>query len=468
MWFLVPAMTCLGININVMDIGAIPDGQVLNTSIIQKAIDDCSRSGGGEIVFPSGKYLSGSLVLKSGVCLNLQQGAVLLGSVNIEDYIGNKPQYIALRTGEITRQLIFAEGENDISIIGQGTIDGQGKAFVRYGNDEGILRPHIIQFISCKNIRIEGVFMTNSGAWMQHYLACDNLLIKGIRVYNHCNANNDGIDIDGCHNVIISDCIVDSDDDGIVLKSTSPRLCMNVTVTNCVVHSHCNSLKLGTESTGGFQNIQFSNCLVSPSEKKTVIYGKPNGQSAISIEMVDGGILNQVSFDHISILETRCPIFIRLGNRARKYTEDAPQPLIGTLRNVSITNVIASTSSNITSSITGISGSYAENIFLGNIQITNTSSSTTEDAAIIVPEKDDAYPTAAMFGTVLPASAFFVRHVKNITFENIRLSIEDDNLLPAFVLDDVQNISIRSPRISTSSKIKLVTKRNCKNVVIKK
>lgn len=463
---LLAGLTSQGENLNVLDMGANPDGKALNTSIIQKAIDKCSQTGGGEVIFPQGKYLTGSIILKSGVCLNLQKGATLLGSTNLEDYQPIKPDYVALRTGQQTIQLIFAEGQDDIGIIGQGTIDGQGKTFVRDGNDEGILRPHVIQFINCKNVKIEGVFMTNSGAWMQHYLACDNLQIRGIRIYNHCNYNNDGIDIDGCHDVIISDCIVDSDDDGICLKSTSPRLCKNVTINNCVVHSHCNALKLGTETTGGFQNIQISNCMVSPSEKETIFYGLPEGQSAISVEMVDGGILDQVSINHITILETRCPIFIRLGNRARKYSPEAPQPLIGSLRNVYITNVMATTSSKTTSNITGIPGAYAENIYLGNIQITNKSKGTAEDAAIVVPEKDAAYPTSGMFGDVLPASAFFVRHVKNITFDNVRLFMENENVLPAFVLNDVQGISIRYPQLHTLSNIELVTQKDCKNVQV--
>ncbi len=466
MFCLLSGLTSQGENLNVLDLGANPDGKTLNTTIIQKAIDLCSQTGGGEVIFPPGKYLTGSIILKSEVCLNLQKGATLIGSTNIEDYHRVKPDYLALRTGQKTIQLIFAEEQDNIGIIGSGTIDGQGKAFVRQGNDEGILRPHVIQFINCKNVKIEGVFMTNSAAWMQHYLACDNLYIKGISVYNHCNCNNDGIDIDGCHDVIISDCIIDSDDDGICLKSTSPRLCRNVTVSNCVVHSHCNSLKLGTETTGGFQNIQISNCLVSPSEKETVIYGKPEGQSAISVEMVDGGILDQVSFDHISILETGCPIFIRLGNRARKYTQEAPPPLIGSLRNVSITNVIATTSFKTTSNITGIPGAYVENIYLGNIQITNKSEGTAEDVAMVLPENDESYPTSEMFGNVLPASGFFVRHVKNITFENVRLILENLNVLPAFVLDDVQDISIRYPQIHSTSKVELVTNKNCQNIQI--
>ncbi|WP_321288991.1 glycosyl hydrolase family 28 protein [uncultured Sunxiuqinia sp.] len=451
-------------DVNVLEVGATADGKTLNTDIIQKAIDQCSESGGGEIVFPTGKYLTGSIILKSGVHLHLKHGATLLGSTNIEDYLSIQPDYVALRTLKETKQLIFAEGQHNIGIVGDGTIDGQGEVFIRIGNDEGIRRPHGIQLINCKNVKIEGVFMTNSGAWMQHYLACDNVQIRGIRVYNHCNYNNDGIDIDGCHDVVISDCIVDSDDDGICLKSTSPRSCKNVTINNCVVHSHCNSLKLGTETTGGFQNIQITNCVVSPSEKETTYYGTAIGQSAISIEMVDGGALDQVSIDRISIMETGCPIFVRLGNRARKHTPEAPQPQIGELKNVSITNITATTTSKTTSNITGIAGSYAERIFLGNILITNLSNGTEEDKATIVPEKDAAYPTAAMFGTVLPASGFYVRHVANFTVDNVRITTSNKELRPVFVLDDVIKADIFYPQVRSKATLELIDEKNCAEI----
>ncbi|MCK4465558.1 MAG: glycoside hydrolase, partial [Bacteroidales bacterium] len=235
-------------NYNLLELGAIPDGKTINTEIIQTAINSCFENGGGTVILPAGKYLTGSIFLRSGVCLKLEKGSVLLGSTNINDYKEVKPEYVALRTGGVTRQLIFTENQDNISIVGEGTIDGQGAVFERDIVDP---RPYVIQFINCKNIKIEGISMINSAFWMQHYLACDNLQINGIRVYNHCNYNNDGIDIDGCHDVVISDCIIDSDDDGICLKSTSPRSCKNVVINNCVIHSHCNSLKMGTESTGG-------------------------------------------------------------------------------------------------------------------------------------------------------------------------------------------------------------------------
>ncbi len=455
-------------DINVVDMGANPDGKTLNTQIIQKAIDQCSESGGGEVIFPAGKYLTGSIILKNGVTLHIKKGATLLGSTDIKDYLSIKPDYLALRTQTKTKQLIFAEGQKDIGITGAGTIDGQGKIFDRIGADEGIRRPHGIQLINCKNVKIEGVFMTNSGAWMQHYLACDNMQIRGIRVFNHCNYNNDGIDIDGCHDVVISDCIVDSDDDGICLKSTSPRSCKNVTVSNCVVHSHCNSLKLGTETTGGFQNIQISDCVVSPSLDNTIYYGQLIGQAAIAVEMVDGGSLDQVSIDRVSIMETGCPIFVRLGNRARKYAETASQPGMGTLKNVSITNITATTTSKVTSNITGIEGVYAENIYLENISITNLSNGTAKEAAGEVKEADKDYPAYNMFGEILPASGFYVRHIKNITFNNIRVNTADEEARPVFVMDDVKNARILYPQVRSKSNPELIKEINTENIQITK
>lgn len=455
-------------NINIIDAGAKPDGESLCTEFIQSSIDKIAKTGGGTVIVPPGTFLTGSILLKSGVTLDVQQGAVLLGSTNLDDYLSIQPKFVALRTGQPTKQLIFAEGQTDIAITGSGTINGQGAGFSSKmnGDDPGITRPHLIQLINCKNVKIENVNMLNSGGWMQHYLACENLQINGITVYNHCNKNNDGIDIDGCKNVIISNCIVDSDDDGICLKSTSPTPCIDVVVTGCIVKSHCNALKMGTETTGGFQNISFTNCVVSPSIDPDPIYGTLRGQSAISVEMVDGGLLEGVNFNNITVTETDCPIFIRLGNRARKHAPSAPEPEIGILRNVNISNVIATSSSKTTSNITGIPDAYAENITLNNIMITNLSSGSEEEAKMEVHEKDGAYPTAAMFNEVLPASGFFVRHVRNITFNNIQLFIKGENVRPAFIFHDVEDALVNYPVVySYKENIGTIVKdRSCENV----
>ena len=436
-------------NINIAEKETKPDGKTLCTSIIQNAINQISENGGGTVIIPPGSFVTGSLVLKSGVRLDVQKGALLLGSTNLNDYLSIQPEFVALRTVQTTKQLIFAENQHNIAISGEGTIDGRGAAFSweMPGDEPGITRPHLIQLINCKNVTIEGVTMLNSGGWMQHYLACENLQIKGITVFNHCNKNNDGIDIDGCYNTIVSNCMVDSDDDGICLKSTSPKMCKDVIVSNCVVKSHCNALKMGTETTGGFRNITFTNCVVSPSIDPDPIYGTLGGQSAISVEMVDGGILDGVNINNITVSETDCPIFIRLGNRARKHAPDAPAPGMGSLSNVNISNVVATTSSKTTSNITGIPGFYAENISLNNIFITNLSDGTQEEASMKVRENDGGYPTAAMFHRVLPASGFFVRHVKNITFNNVQLFIKDENVRPAFIFHDVKDAQVIYPLV---------------------
>ena len=209
---------------NVRDFGANGDGIILNTSAIQKAIDSCSIVG-GTVLFPAGNYLTGSLELRSNVTIYLQAGATILGSKSLSDYLPHTPKLRSYNDIFLKYSLFYAENVENISIKGEGTINGQGSAFKvtttqkpeRYMN-----RPFVIRFIKCKNVRLEGITLKNSPMWMQQYLGCEDLFINKIKVFNHSNKNNDMMDIDGCKNVVISDCIGDTDDDGITLKSTSP------------------------------------------------------------------------------------------------------------------------------------------------------------------------------------------------------------------------------------------------------
>lgn len=173
--------------------------------------------------------------------------------------------------------------------------------------------------------------MRNSALWNQHYLDCEDVIVEHIHVFNHCNGNNDGIDIDGCRRFILSDSVIDSDDDGIVLKSTGLAPCEDVVINNCIVSSFANAIKCGTESTGGYKNIVISNCIVKPSCNKgdRIIKSTPSGITAISLEVVDGGIMDGVSIDNIVIEGTECPLYVRLANRGRKYIDEVPVPPIG-------------------------------------------------------------------------------------------------------------------------------------------
>jgi hypothetical protein len=453
-----------GATYNIQDFGAKNDGITLNTAVIQKAIDTCSENGGGTINFPPGSYLTGAIILKNDVSLLLEKGAVLLGSTDVGDYLSIKPNYVALRTVQATRQLIFAEDAENIAIRGEGTINGQGQVFVREGNDEGITRPHILQLITCKNVLIEGINFTSSGAWMQHYLACDNLQVRGIRVYNHCNYNNDGLDIDGCRNVTVSDCIIDSDDDALCLKSTSPRPSENITITNCVLSSHCNAIKMGTESTGGFFNIAISNCVVTPSVDTSAIYGVPKGQTALSLEIVDGGTMEYININNISVLETTTPIFIRLGNRARKHAPAAQEPPVGSLRHVNISNVTAYGSSLISSLISGIPGYDISAVTLNNIQLISRGGGTEKHRDREVPENIKGYPSPENFGSSLPACGFYVRHVDNIRFNQVQIFVENKDSRPAFVLEDVKDAQFTYPKVIRPYPNELIQEKNCQNI----
>ncbi len=424
---------------DIVDFGAKNDTTVLSTAAIQRAIDQCSAAGGGRVVVPAGMYKTGTLVLRSHVDLHLETGATLFGSTRLADYRPMKTDYVSLRTWGETVQLIFADRVQHVSISGHGTIDGRGAAFKKLSwNDEGITRPHLLRFVQSQDISIADVTLRNSGCWMQHYLACDRLHIRGIKVFNRNNYNNDALDLDGCHDVVVSDMLADSDDDAITLKSTSPRLCENVVIHDCIVSSHCNAIKLGTETNGGFRNINISNCVVRPSEDQTTqFFGDPSkrGTSAISLEIVDGGILENVHVSNIVAEGTESPIFIRLGNRARGYAQGVPVTKVGTIKGVHLSHITVNGAGSTGCSITGLPGHPVENVWLTDITIRQQGGS--KEVAVPDDEKEKDYPEATMWG-VLPAKGFFVRHARNINFRNIIVTTDQPDARPEYVRVDVE------------------------------
>ena len=187
---------------NIVAYGAKSDTTVLSTAAIQRAIDDCSKACGGRVGVPAGNYKIGTIVLKSDVHLNLEKGATLYGSTDLKDYQPMKTDFVSLRTQTPTIQLIYADKVKNVIIDGEGIIDGQGRAFKKLSwNDEGITRPHLIRFIQSEYVTVKDITLKNSGCWMQHYLACTQLSIENLKIFNRNNYNNDGLDIDGCYGV---------------------------------------------------------------------------------------------------------------------------------------------------------------------------------------------------------------------------------------------------------------------------
>lgn len=447
-------------NYNIVDYGAVKnDTSRLSTNAINKAIAACFAAGGGRVFIPSGNFKSGTIILKNNVELYLDRGAVLYASTSHKDFPRQRqPAYRSQKDPGGWFALIYAEGAENIGISGKGTIDGQGtKQMPRpeLPGEDRDGRPRSILFVSCKGISVDGISMQSSGIWNQHYLNCEDVIVNNIRVYNHSNKHNDAIDIDGCRRFILSNSIMDTDDDGITLKSTGPAGCEDVAITNCIVSSYTNAIKCGTESTGGFRNITISNCTIKPSISNVPsMYKLPRtGITAISLEIVDGGIMDGVNISNIVIDGTECPIYVRLGNRARKHHEDAPVPPKGQMRNIQISNINAYNSGNYCSSITGVPGAVIENISLSNIRLVNKGG--LKDGQYLadvtkVKEDEKGYPEPTVWKN-LPSYAFFIRHVKNISLSGISLKSLNPESRPALIGADIEKILVRDFNVDSDN-----------------
>ena len=415
--------------LNVVQFGAVRNGRDYDTRAIQAAIDACAAAGGGVVYFPPGQYHSGGLRLRSRVHLYLEAGATLLGSPHLDDYPVTIPAIRSYTDNYTERSLLYGEGLENVGLHGPGTIDGRGGAF----QGPYKARPYLIRMISCRNVSLSGLTLRDSPMWVQHYLDCEDVLIHGLKVQSRVNHNNDGLDIDCCRRVCISDCIIDSGDDAIVLKSTSDRPTREVTVTNCVLSSACNAFKLGTESNGGFQQIVLANCAIYDTRL-----------SGVAIEMVDGGLLDGVHVLNVTMRNVESAIFIRLGNRARPFVEGGARPGVGALRNVQISGLRATGANAVGCAISGIPGHYIENVLLRDVSIQFAGG--VRDAPDDVPEKPEAYPEYNMFGR-LPAYGFFCRHVRNLRLDGVETRFAEDDVRPALVCHDVEDLELDGCRL---------------------
>jgi hypothetical protein len=442
-WFL----TVLGLNVaspaagsgryDIRRFGAQPDGRTLCTEAIQKAVDRCAADGGGTVYLPAGRWLTGTVYLANHVTVRLGNGCTVLGSTDKSQYGPPRPLLGAKGEQYSTWAIFAGKALKHIAICGRGVIDGQGTHF-KYKNGA---RPKNLYFEDCRDVLIEGVRLRQAGSWMQHYRNCERLTIRDIAVFNHVSYNNDGLNVDSCRDVSITGCTIDSDDDGIVLKSLSTQPTENVTIANCVVSSHCNAIKMGTESGGGFQNIVVTNCTICVPRYSQVIYGRQRGLAGLALEIVDGGTLNRVAISNIAIQGVTVPLFMRLGNRARTYGDEQPKPGVGTFRNVSVSHLVATDCSPIGCAIAGLPGHRIRNVTLSDISLGFDGGGTREDASRPIPEKPGSYPESTMFGT-LPAYGLFCRHAEGLTLRNVRLQTTEPDRRHAIVFDDVTNSAI--------------------------
>ncbi len=466
--------------VDIAKYGAVADGKTVNTEAIQKAIDAVNKhKKGGVVRIGAGRWLTGSIELKSNVMLRLEKDAVLLGSTNPYDYDTNTT--LGKRKDEDVHQgLITSAHAKNIGILGQGTIDGQGLALAlaidslhhigeridqNYNTrrQRPSTRPKLLFLADSENIMISGVHFRNSAGWGLSFHESSNIGIDSITVYNRAYWNNDGIDLNDCKNVHVRNCNINSADDGICLKSDNPEsMCQDISIEHCHITSSASAVKFGTSSYGGFRNISIRDIDVTDTFR-----------SAIALESVDGATLENIMVDGVTAKNTGNPLFIRLGAR---HGIDADGLTVsgvcsGVCRNITIRNLKAEVPFSRPdlmydlrgpevdyfhnpwpSSVAGLPGHPIENITLENIDILYPGRATKGMAYVglyrakEIPENADGYPEFSMFGE-LPSWAFYLRHVRNITLRNISVRLADTDFRPAIVMEDVEGYGFENVNV---------------------
>ncbi len=421
---------------NIKDYGAKPSLSECCTESIQKAIDAANHDGGGTVIIPGGAYTTGTLFLKSNVTIKLERGTALLGSTNYADY-ADVP--MGTEEPQFSKCIFFALGQENIKIIGHplGEINGRGYYFKHEKE-----RPKLFRIEECKGIYFEDVVIKNSGSWCVYFRESDNIHLYKCSLYNKENPNNDGMNYDGCSNVLIQDCNLQVEDDAICLKSSVDKACENFTIENCTVSSYWACFKMGTATKSVFKDITIRNCQFFDSRR-----------GCIKILMVDGGSIDNVLIENVDLFNCGGPIFIRLGNRGRDYTKSIKQNYthfakpegrpVGTLKNVTFRNITARMAGRIDPPyegmlITGIPGYYIENVTMENIDFSYTGFGKTGAKYNFPVEREADYPEQWRFG-ILPGYGMYARHIKGLNMKNVNFSVRDADDRPAIVLDDVKD-----------------------------
>lgn len=449
--------TIRGNDFNVRDFGAVPDGVTLNTKSIQKAIDSAASRGGGRVVFSAGRYVCGSIYLKSNVFLCLEKGATLLGSLNPLDYV--KDSYCRWTS------FIFAVKQNNIGIIGGGTIDCRGFEVannmvqlihqgvvndpLKYDRPNEGNRPENIHFRECDSILIQGITLRNPASWNQQYDQCRHLLVENVTVDSKSYWNNDGIDVVDCSDVIVRNCYMDAADDVYCFKSHSvDGVSENVYVENCVGRSSANGIKFGTMTRGIFRHFRFKNITIFDTYR-----------SAVTIASVDGGAVEDVEIDGLRSINTGNPIFLRFASRNTGKVEPCLKDIV--IKNMyaevpfdkadagySYEGPVEDLPRNVSpSSIVGVPGHRIENVRLENIEIVYPGKTDmkyayqacTDEALSEIPEREKQYPEFSCWKE-LPAWGFYIRHADGIVMKNVRLRLVDNDYRPCIVADDANNL----------------------------
>lgn len=414
----------------------------LATRALQAAIDRVHALGGGTVLLAGGDYVSGSLTLRSHVRLMVGEGCRLLASTDLTDY----PEHICRRITVqdthmgMNQSLLFAEGCENICLCGPGEIDGRGTQdnFPGGETQHGTPgRPFLIRLVDCRGVHVHDITLRDAACWMENYFNCDGVLLERVTVRSQANYNNDGIDIDGCRDVIIRGCDVRSGDDALCFKGASERPTERVLVEDCRLYSSCNALKVGTDTQSDFRQVLVRRCHIGGVETDARGIKHPCSDSGISLEMVDGGTLEDFLITDIDIRRAWSPVFLRLEDRGRVKPSD-PRPGVGTLRRVAITHGTGCDNGPRGSYLLGIPEKPIEDVLLHDLHLTQHPSVKPVTTGADFDELRGVYPDAHMIDDIgdAPAYALWARHVKGLRLMDYQVQPTGADPRPALVLEE--------------------------------
>ncbi len=470
-WFGIHSAAAANTPFNIREYGAVGDGKVLDSPTINKAIEAAAAAGGGTVVIPEGRYLSGSIRMKSNINLCIGRGAVLVAdkwnSTSYDPTEAVPPPYYQDGGHTFFRNsLIWGENLNNVSITGEGMIDGSalttwegalnkkmGFSEMAHGVSKAPVEPTLaankaISLKLCKNVVIRELTILKGGWFAIIVTGCDDVLMENLTI----DTNRDGIDIDCCHDVMVRNCRVNSpDDDAICPKSSHalgyPRLTENLTITDCQVSGFKEGtlldgtrqpserknglrgngrIKFGTESSGGFRNCTVTNC--------TFI-----SCMGFALEMVDGGLIENVTVNNLKMTDVvHYALYIVTGERNRTPNLTT----VSRMKNVKISNVVAE-GVDVMSGIQvfGMANTPIENLHLENIRIVSKGGGTAKDASRNPKDLGTSYPDPAGKGN-MPAYGIFARHVKDLHLKKMEFTLQTPDLRPVGKFENIDGLSL--------------------------
>lgn len=414
------------------EMGVAADGETVVTNELQRLIDDAGVSG-GVVYLKEGVYLTGMLELKNNVTLYIEENAVLKGVLDLDAYPVRvstiHPNWNTMVQGP-QKSLIYADSQENIRIMGGGTIDGSGDFPGEYGSESQ--RVSLILLVGCPNAVLCDLYIKDAGMWTVPVVECDELYIHDLNLYSTWYPNRDGIDICDCHHVLVENCNIQADDDAVCFKSGNECGCDDVLVRNtCIISTMANGIKFGTYSYGGFTNCICEDCIV-----------KDTRTCAISIQSVDGGRIRNLRFRRIIIQNVESVFFMIIADKGR--IPDWGTHRIGTIEDIYFDSIDAE---NVRRAYGSYLGGYEKDgevyrirrIYFDRVHVIFQGGITEIPQA--PPEFENQYPESNCFG-VLPASAFFIRHADTVLFRECEFQVALPDERPLIDAVDCEDISV--------------------------